>query len=418
MQEKTIKIGIGFATGRKNFRKVLNSYMYSWNESGLSDKFQEKVVLSLFIAYDLDYSNMKSTDFTNLSQEIVDTFDDIIFLGTKNAQKNILQLVDDGSLTDKDVKLLFGAGYAGKRNAIMYAALENNMDYILYLDDDEYPVAVTKTRENCLWSGQYVLPMHLQNIEGADITNGYHCGYISPIPKIEYNDILTESDFSRFIDVISNDIITWESVQKNMESGGVTYANTSVLVSNESIPIDEVNHCKFISGSNLCINLKTPDRTFPFFNPPGARGEDTFLSTLLADRNVVRIPCYTFHDGFSAYRHLLDGVLPLHLTPISVNDSVAVKRFLNACIGWIRYKPLYIYITQPENYDDTIREMKETLNNVLPKICKYFRQDDFMQIIEELNKYSKNMKRHHRQFLETQIAWEKVLLKRKYWLKD
>lgn len=98
----------------------------------------------------MNYSNTQSTDFTNLSQEIVDAFDDIIFWGTKNAQKCILQLVGDGSLTEKDVKLLFGPGYAGKRNAIMYAALENNMDYILYLDDDEYNVAVTKNRGDCL----------------------------------------------------------------------------------------------------------------------------------------------------------------------------------------------------------------------------------------------------------------------------
>jgi len=258
--------------------------------------------------------------------------------------------------------------------------------------------------------------MHLQNIEGADITNGYHCGYISPIPQIVYNDILTESDFGKFIGTISNDIVTWESVQKNIKNGGVTYADTSVLVSNESIPIEEVNHCQFISGSNLCINLKTPERTFPFFIHPGERGEDTFLSTLLAERNVVRIPCFTFHDGFSAYHHLLDGVLPLHLTPISAKSGETVTRFYNACIGWIRYRH-YIYITQPENYEEIILEMKATLKDVLPQVCKYFERDNFMQIIVEMDKYSKNIKRHHYQFLDTKIAWEKVLSKRKYWQK-
>ncbi|MEG2406688.1 MAG: hypothetical protein RSB05_06405, partial [Clostridiales bacterium] len=93
MKEKTIKLGIGFATGRKSFRKVLNSYIYSWNESAIRNKLQSKVSLSLFIAYDLDYLNTQSTDFTNLSQEVVDTFEDIVFLGAKNAQRNLLQLI-------------------------------------------------------------------------------------------------------------------------------------------------------------------------------------------------------------------------------------------------------------------------------------------------------------------------------------
>ena len=34
MNNNTIKLGIGFATGRKSFKKVLSSYIYSWNESG------------------------------------------------------------------------------------------------------------------------------------------------------------------------------------------------------------------------------------------------------------------------------------------------------------------------------------------------------------------------------------------------
>lgn len=410
MENDIIKLGIGFATGRKSFGKVLNSYLYSWNESGIRDKMQKKVVLSLFVAYDLDYSNTKSTDFTNLNQEVVDTFDEIVFLGAKHMQKKVGKMVEEEHLSEKEAKLLFGTGYAGKRNSIMYSAIEKGMDYILFLDDDEYPVAVTHNRDVCLWSGQYVLPMHLQNIASADITIGHHCGYISPIPQILFNDILTENDFGKFIEAISNEIVTWESVKKNMLNAGVTYADTSILVCNDATPVEEINHCKFISGSNLCINLSNAKRTLPFFNPPGARGEDTFLSTLLSDRNVMQVPCYTFHDGFSAYRHLLDGVLPMHLEPISAKNSVVVTRFLNACIGWTRYKPLYVYITNPESYDGVIADMKATLTEVLPKVCKYFDREDFMQISEELDKYSRNMKKHYTQFTQTQAAWAKAML--------
>lgn len=415
MNEKVIKLGIGFATGRRNFKKVLNSYLYSWKESGIRDKLQEQVQLSLFVAYDLDYSQTKSTDFTNISQEVADAFDDIIFLGAKNAQKNVGQLVRDGGISADEARLIFGPGYAGKRNAIMYAALENSMDYVLFLDDDEYPVAVTKNRSACLWGGQYVLPMHLQNIGQADITNGYHCGYISPIPHMDYNDILTEDAFEKFIGAISNDIISWDSVKSTMKNGGVTYADTEVLLSDQAVPVEENNQCKFISGANLCINLTVPERTFPFYNPPGARGEDTFLSTLLKDRSVMRIPCYTFHDGFSAYKHLLDGVLPLHLEAISPLNEEAVTRFYNACIGWIRYKPLLVYITKPEEYTGIMNEIKAALEETLPMVCAYFGRNKFGELLKEFHKYSKNAPKHYERFRDTQSAWKKLLQERTYW---
>ena len=415
MNNNTIKLGIGFATGRKSFKKVLSSYIYSWNESGIRDKLQANISLSLFVAYDVGYSNTQSTDYTNLNQEMVDAFKEIVFLGSKNAQRSVQQLIDDGGLTAADAKLLFGAGYAGKRNAIVYAALEHGMDYLLFLDDDEYPVAVTKTRDSCLWGGQYVLPVHLQNIKNADITNGYHCGYISPIPQMRFNELMTELDFSRFIEAISNDIVNWTSVKRIQQNGGITYADIPVLLSTEAVPVTEVNHCKFISGSNLCINLTAPDRTFAFFNPPGARGEDTFLSTMLSDRVVTRVPCYTFHDGFSAYHHLLDGVLPLHLEPVLPDSNAVVTRFYNACVGWIRYKPLLLYVTDPDAYESTIAAMKRTLEEILPKLCAFFDRPEFMNLSTELSKYSKSVPKHYQQFLQIQTAWMALLKEKKYW---
>ena len=51
------------------------------------------------------------------------------------------------------------------------------------------------------------------------------------------------------------------------------------------------------------------------------------------------------HDGFSYYQSLLRGVLPIELKEITTQDGDVVKRFLKASIGWIRYKPLLIFIT-------------------------------------------------------------------------
>lgn len=406
---KSIRLGIGFATGRKSFRKVLTAYIRNWMEAKKKLPGDHRVSLSLFVAYDTEYSNTKSTDYTNLSQEIVDEFDRIVFLGAKNALRSIEQLERYNQFSKAELRSVFGSGYAGKRNAILFAALENRMDYLLFLDDDEYPLAVTKSRDICLWSGQHIILNHLLEIPNADYTNGHHCGYVSPIPQISFHDGFTEEDFRALIGAISNDIINWDSMRQLMRSGGVTYASTDILATRQTQEVPELNRCKFISGANLCINLTKPDRTFPFFNPPGARGEDTFLSTLLRERKVLEIPCYAFHDGFSCYRYILSGVLPIELTPIVADSQAIVTRFLNACIGWVRYKPLLIYITNPEGYEREIARMRQTLSDVLPKLATRFHHDGFLRIINELEEYQKNVTKHNAQFQLAQETWKRLI---------
>ncbi len=405
-KKKEIEVGIGFATGRKSFQKVLKTHVYSWKEGGLTA--EESVRLNLFVAYDLKYSNTRATDYTNVGKEVIGLVDDIYFIGRTSIQKEIDYLVGENIIDKKEAKLFFGSGYAGKRNAVLYGAMKNHIDYLVFLDDDEYPMAVTNTRSTAVWGGQQVLLTHLRHIKQADITNGYHCGYISPIPYLKFNETLTETDFRSFIEAISNDIVNWDTIRNAMDNGGVTYADTKILTSDTAQEVPEVNHAKFISGSNLCINLTNPSRVQPFYNPPGARGEDTFLSTCLQERKVLRVPCYAFHDGFSTYHHLMDGVLPIRLQYIQANSDQVTTRFYQACIGWIRYKPLLLYITQRENYQEKIAEMKEKLDTTLPKICAYFGREDFKNIAMELERYHKNVEKHYRQFQETQQAWTKI----------
>lgn len=406
---KTIQLGIGFATGRKSFKKVLTAYISNWAEAKKKLPPDYKVSLNLFVAYDTDYLKTQSTDYTNLSQDIVDQFERIIFLGTKNALRSIEQLEQREEFSKAELKSVFGAGYAGKRNAILYAALDSQMDYLLFLDDDEYPLAVTKSKDVCLWSGQHVILSHLLEIPNADYTNGLHCGYISPIPQIPFNEAFKEADFRAFIEAISNDIISWDNMCRLMNCGGVTYASTEVLMKKQSEEVREIKGCKFISGANLCLNLTKPERTFPFYNPPGARGEDTFLSTMLQDRTVLEIPVYAFHDGFSSYKNILNGVLPTELAPITAESPAIITRFLAACTGWVRYKPLLVYLTNPEGYDAEIQRMKETLGDVLPKLAVYFHNDGFLNISKELEEYHANTKRHAKQFLLAQKTWQKLM---------
>lgn len=406
-QKKNIKVGIGFATGRKNFQKILRSYIHSWKESGLVDN--KNVLLNVFVAYDLTYNKTAKKDYVNIHPELAENLESIRFIGSNDIKQEINYLVKENVLDCTEAKKIFGKGYASQRNAVIYSAIKNGMDYLIFLDDDEYPVAVTNTRKTAVWGGQHVLLTHIKHLEQADLTHGYHCGYISPIPFVEYNNTMKEADFRSFIEAISNDILNWDNVKKVMNNGGVTYADTSILVSDDTKEVQEINHAKFISGANLGINLTDPRRVQPFYNPPGARGEDSFLSTCLSGRKVLKVPCYTFHDGFSTYNHLLEGVLPIKLKFIKADNKLIVDRFYKACIGWIRYKPLLLYITQLDCYKEKIEEIRQQLKAVLPKVCLFFGQKDFMNILTELEKYDKNVKKHYLDFAETQRIWANIV---------
>ncbi len=407
MQNGNLKVGIGFATGRRNFQQVLKTHIYSLKDSGLIEN--ERISLNLLVAYDLSYQKTRSTDFTRIPQELASQIDEKIFISSTSIRDEVDHLIKENVISAVQANQLFGKGYAAKRNAVVYFAVKHKMDFLVFLDDDEYPMAVTNTRKKAVWSGQHVLSTHLKYINRADITHGHHCGYVSPIPHVEFNETMSEDDFRLFIEAISNDIVKWDKIKTLMEDGGVTYADTWTLIENDAIEVPEINHAKFISGANLCINLTNPLRIFPFYNPPGARGEDTFLSTCLSERMVLKVPCYTFHDGFSTYNHLLDGVLPVRLNFISADNEQVINRFYRTCLGWIRYKPLLLFITQPDNYEERIKEMQDRLTLTLPKLAAYFHHPEFINILPELKKYHKQVRKHYQDFQETKEAWAKIM---------
>lgn len=407
IEKKKLNVGVGFVTGRKNFKNVVKTYVDNWNESGLVDN--KKIALHLFVAYDLKYFKTKVSDYKITDEEILNMVDSAYYLGNSSITNEVQYLVEKKVISLKEAKLIFGEGYAMKRNAVLYFALKNKMDYLIFLDDDEYPIATIKINDSMVWKGQEVLSTHIKNIKNADMTHGHHCGYVSPIPYLDFNDKLSEDDFRMFIEAISNDIITWDSVKKKMDDGGVTYADLDIINSEVKEAVLEVNKMKFVSGSNLGFNLQNPDKLFPFYNPPGARGEDTFLSTCIGECDIIKVPCYTFHDGFSTYEYLLLGVLPNKLKVMRCDSSAIKKRFLKACIGWIRYKPLLLYITQRDDYEAEIAKMKESLSYVIPKLCRYFGNDEFKNILVELDFYHTHVEEHFKDFENTKSAWMKII---------
>ncbi|NPV70207.1 MAG: hypothetical protein HPY55_06130 [Firmicutes bacterium] len=406
-QHDRVKVGIGFVTGRRHFPEVLKTYVHSWRHSPCFDK--ARISLNLFIAYDTDYAGAGPEVFRRIDEEVLDTVDSVTFIDDAAIEREITSLSSQGTFGLDEVKAVFGRGYAKRRNVVLYTALKHRMDYLLFLDDDEYPLAVFKRKDRVFWTWQDTLRSHLESIDAANITHGHHCGYISPIPFFDLKSDSTRKAFRRFIKAVSNDIVSWQVIVKRLNQGGIEYAKSRTLSGGRHV-VDEVNGLKFISGSNLGLNLKTfyQDSSLPpFYNPPGGRGEDTFLSACLSDFTVLKVPCYTFHDGFLRYKGLLHGVLPPRLQPVRPDSSVVVQRFHRACIGWIRYKPLLLYITNRHQYQTQIHRIRDNLHASVPVLSSILHHD-FSDVIEEFEKYHGLVQTHYRQFMRCQGIWQRM----------
>jgi hypothetical protein len=409
-ENRIINVAIGFVTGRLMFQNVLKTYINKWVEDGLIAN--KNVRINVLVSYDLRYKNTNTNDYKKVPKELQDLIDSIHFYGSNEVEEEIAHLAKiDNTINADDCHLLFGEGFAKKRNIVTYFAIKLKMDKLLFIDDDEYPLATYKNNDGKLvWMGQSILSTHLQFNDQADITHGLHCGYISPIPYLVFNNLLTENDFKLFIEALSNDIITWDKIkQVIIHQKGVTYSDENILTNQESFEVEETNGMKFISGANLCFNLKNYKKLPPFYNPPGARGEDTFMSTALHDLKVVKVPCYAFHDGFSMYNYLLNGVLPIELKPIENTSSIVLNRFVSATIGWIRYKPLLVYITDRDNFEATMETMEGNLKHTIPKMCAYFKTEEFHKIMIEFHKFKNNVTSHFDEFEKTKATWKRLL---------
>lgn len=406
--EKEINFGIGFVTGRSNVCKVINSYYEQIVEQ--TKRYSKKINVTVFILFDTTYQQTPREEFYNIKPEVHKKIK-IVYITPEDIEKEIEELTTKKGIKTEDMEFFLGHGHAKGRNTVMYYAIKNKINYLLFWDDDEYPLAVLKEKGKNEWIKQDNILKHLESMdkENANVTIGYHCGYISPIPYIDFNEKFTEQDLKEFIEVISNDIISWESIKEKMQNNnGVTYAKREIAMGNGAYEIESDGVGKWVAGSTLCLNLNDKDKIPAFYNPPAARGEDTFFSTLLDNSKTVRVPVYHFHDGFLKYTQIMDGVYPQTLRKINVKENNIKNRFLKASIGWIKYKPLLLYIKDKENYKKEINNIEKKLAEILPRLNNLFDDDCFSILIEELKKYDRDVEKHYNEYTRTNKIWNKL----------
>ncbi len=397
----SIEFGIGFVTGRPNVCKIINNY-YKEILNQIENK--KNVKITVYILYDIKYQLTKRTDFYNILPEVYKKIK-IEYITPEKIEKEKNKLIKENKLTQYQADLFLGYGHARSRNTLMYFALKKHTDYLLFWDDDEYPVAVKKDDNQLNWIKQNNISKHIENMENADVTIGYHCGYISPIPYIKLKNKQEEA-FKQYIEAISNEIITWESIkQKMINENGVTYADENVLKS-EAYELKNVGKDTWVAGSTLCLNLNNIEKIPAFYNPEGARGEDTFFSTKLLNARVIKVPVYHFHDGFLKYQNIMKNKYPKKLDKIEIENFDIEKRFMQASEGWIKYKPLLMYITDKENYNKKILEVYKNLEKSIPKIKKIFKKSNIEKLLKILEEYDKNVEKDYQEYIEINNIWD------------
>lgn len=146
-----IDVGIAFVTGRKHFQKVLRTYVNNWLEHGLLE--HKDVRLHLFVVYDTAYFNTEPSDYRNVPPELADAVKSINFYGRRALRDECQQLIRSGIRSTKQRGTFFSVRDTPKRETPHgNSAIKKNMDRLLFIDDDEYPLAVLENgSNNLLW---------------------------------------------------------------------------------------------------------------------------------------------------------------------------------------------------------------------------------------------------------------------------
>lgn len=85
------------------------------------------------MAYDLKFTNTELSDYQITDEEILGMVDSVHYLGPLAVANEAGALVKKKVISAKESRIIFGEGYARKRNAVLYFAMQNKMDALIFL---------------------------------------------------------------------------------------------------------------------------------------------------------------------------------------------------------------------------------------------------------------------------------------------
>lgn len=398
-----IKIAVIFITGRKFAKKTILSHLESYAYFGYDLRD-----ISLYISIDYEYQKSCFYDYL-LPNKVSGMLSRVKYISLYDRCE--IEREYNPERYYKSGHSLFSTNeYASLRNAALICASLDGNDYAVFIDDDEYPyVPIKQSDERLLWRAYDVLSPHIKSyaVDGADVTVGDYCGYLSPIPnwitRISYTSRESlGSSLSKVNEVLTPELFTADENFK-------TFSNKELPVKKEMIV--------GVKSGNMGISLHAfrAGKIPLFYNPPFSRGEDVFFYySLGADVNVLGVSSFIFHDPFFLYAHMLsDKMYPNKKLDVPFN-SWSVNRFLSTMVGWLRYAPLYVAIksgSYKKSYE-IIDKIYLELETPLRELSVLTNDRRYDKCREELKKYKKRVLKDLSDIRLMQEHWKNCVLYR------
>jgi len=251
--------------------------------------------LSLAVVFDPGFQGLSPLDFA-LPGEVERSFRTVAYLGPGTWEQLAWTRRSFGLGEAGFAALFRPRGYSSQKNLALVRALLAGADVLVFLDDDEYYAAPFPDEQGQLdWEEGDLLGPHLNGLRGAAITQEVLTGCTWPVP----------AELDRYLD---------ESVRRRLGAalglGSEFIAEHTFVLPGELArrgdraelrclprPLPRERGVVRMSGGNIAFDLGAVRQGGipPYFNPPGARGEDALLGAQL--------------EGIACHREFLSKVV-------------------------------------------------------------------------------------------------------------
>lgn len=291
--------------------------------------------------------------------------------------------LSEAGLQDRDVSNLLkvpswrswkSVPYGAYRNAAMFTALLQGIDYLIFFDSDVWPRELIAIEDGGpLWReidfvGEHVTSLSLP---GVIATSSEYSGYYI-IPPMEFEGL----------------------DQLLVGLGKSTEAHCLARITDHgclatSDPSDvRTESVEKLLGGNLGLKLQNPELLHPFYSSGYefwgtyilGRGEDTFLSQALCDfgSEMIDIKLPVFHDTFVNFP-----------SKPRVQSTKVRDRFYNACLGWIGRNPLLAWSKDElglleTSVEEELERQRRGLRLGGEKVARYLSDDRFETLVDAL----------------------------------
>jgi hypothetical protein len=297
--------------------RVISAYSHTKDDLAI-DLVEKRITLELLSASD------PKALWTQMSQAGL----------TQEAIHGMLDLPDGGE--EREVP------YGAYRNTVLFQALLNGIDYLVFFDTDMEPRVLTQLEGlQPQWQEADFIGMHMRSLIKADVsaTTSEYSGYyiIPPMSFLGLSDLLTGLGKGMAVEYME-DCQQHRCLNLGPTSPGLPKPTNKPL------------------GGNLGLDLTKAWRLAPFFSTiyqyagmtVKGRGEDTLLgqSISASQGRIMDIDLRIFHDTYDRFPE------EPNIRRKSIRD-----RFYWACLGWIGRNPFLSW------YLDQIGALKTDLRS-------------------------------------------------------